>query len=111
MASDRVITSVTEKYSLAAQYQAEAIDMESFGYLKFFSTGTEVSVVRVVSDDLAFDLPNLDSTISSEGNIKPLPMAITMLKRPANSLRFIKNSLNALKSLEKIAREIFTDSY
>ncbi len=109
LTSDRVINSVQEKKQLAQQYNCDTVDMENYGYLELLqSHQIQLTIIRVISDDLTFDLPNLDSAIDSSGGINPLTMTATMLKNPLISLRFIRNSLNALKHLEKITYAIFS---
>lgn len=108
LTSDRVIGSVWEKQQFAATYNCQTIDMENYGYGRLLQQQQiQLSIIRIVSDDLAFDLPDLNSAISPTGEIKTLKMAATLLQNPFNSWRFIKNSLQALKQLETITKQIF----
>jgi nucleoside phosphorylase len=105
--SDRIITNVAEKKQLAQNFTASVVDMESFAYLKLLQQkGVAVSILRIVSDDLKYNLPNLDEAISDRGKIKPLIMAGKMLKQPTASLRLIKSSLQALQRLQEIAIDL-----
>ena len=106
--SDRVISTIKEKQQLAREYQASVVDMESFTYLQFLQQQKiAVSILRIVSDDLKYNIPNLEQTISDRGRIKPLAMTVAMLEQPIASLRFIKNSLQGLKKLQQITSDIF----
>lgn len=108
LTSDRLITNINKKKQLARQYKASVVDMESFAYLKLLQEKKiAVSILRVVSDDLKSNLPNLESTISKEGKIQPLAMTRKMLKQPLASWKLIQSSLQGLKILEKITRELF----
>lgn len=108
LTSDRIITTVSEKQQLAQKYHCEAIDMENYAYLKFLQEQQiQLAIIRVISDDLTFDLPDLNSAIAPTGQIKPLAMTTALLQNPLNSTRFVKNSLQALKQLEKITYQIF----
>ena len=82
--------------------------MENYAYLKFLQEQQiQLAIIRVISDDLTFDLPDLNSAIAPTGQIKPLAMTTALLQNPLNSTRFVKNSLQALKQLEKITYQIF----
>ena len=107
--SDLVISQAKEKYELAQQYQSQVVEMEGYGYVKELQRqGKFVAMLRVVSDDLTADIPNLNHTIDSQGNIKILAMAISLLKQPLAALRLIKSSLTALRALKQVTIELFT---
>ncbi|GAP99151.1 hypothetical protein [Leptolyngbya sp. NIES-2104] len=100
--SDRVICSVTEKRSLGEFYKAAVVDMEGFAILEQRS----VAMLRVVSDDLSGDLPDLSTVINSDGKIQAIPMAIAMMKRPIAASRLIRGSLSGLRKLRELASEL-----
>lgn len=102
LTSDRVICSVTEKRNLGESYKAAVVDMEGFAILEQRS----VAMLRVVSDDLSGDLPNLSTVIDSDGKIQALPMAIAMMKRPIAASRLIRGSLSGLRKLRELASEL-----
>ena len=105
---DNIVTSIKVKQQLAKDFAVEVVDMESYGYLQLLQQNKiQVSILRIISDDLSFDLPNLENTIDDYGSIKPLKMTVAMLKQPIKSTRFIKNSLYALNQLEAITKRIF----
>ena len=106
--SDRVITTIREKQQLARKYNASVVDMESFAYLKLLQgNNIAISIVRIVSDDLQYNIPNLEQAISDRGKIKPLAMTNAMFKQPIASLRFIRGSLQGLQKLQQITSDIF----
>ena len=105
---DRIINTITEKQQLADNFATSVVDMESFAYLNLLQqTGIEATVLRVVSDDLKHNLPNLNQAIDRQGNLKPLAMTQAMLKQPIASLRFIEGSLKSLKKLQQITTNLF----
>jgi len=107
LTSDRVIYSASEKRQLATIYQAEIVDMEGFAALKLLSqAGFSVAMLRVVSDDIQHDIPNLNTAIDEEGNLKSLPLAWEMVKQPMAAFRLIKGSLLALNVLQKVAGDL-----
>jgi nucleoside phosphorylase len=105
--SDRIICSTIEKQHLYQKYGVEVVDMEGFAILEALQPmGIEVTILRVISDDAQHNLPNLEGTISLDGKLQPIPLAVKMLQQPFASLRLIQGSLAGLKVLEQVAREI-----
>ncbi|MEM6614481.1 MAG: hypothetical protein AAF652_19990, partial [Cyanobacteria bacterium P01_C01_bin.72] len=91
------------------QYTATIVEMEGYSYVQELQRRDKsVSMLRIVSDDLSGDLPNLNQAIDSQGNLKTLPMAIAMLQQPLAAARLIKGSLTGLKKLEQLTTELFT---
>jgi nucleoside phosphorylase len=108
--SDRVICKTTEKLALSRSYPASVVDMEGFSYLQQLQhQDIAVAIVRVVSDDLTGDIPNIASAIDSNGNLRPLPMAISMLQQPLAAMGLIRGSLTGLKVLQRVTEELFGD--
>jgi cobalamin biosynthesis Co2+ chelatase CbiK len=102
--SDSIVFSKDEKI-LLGKTGASVVDMESYTALEFLtSVGFKVGMLRVVSDGCKHDLPNLNSAISPEGAIKPLPLALGMLRQPIAGGRLIYGSLRGLKVLENVAK-------
>lgn len=108
LTSDRLIISATDKANLAREYQAAVVDMESTAALAILErVGIPCSVVRTISDDYQQDLPDLTPAISATGSLKPLPLAIAMLQRPAAAVQLIRGSRRGLKALANLTRELF----
>ncbi|MEM9271591.1 MAG: phosphorylase [Cyanobacteria bacterium P01_F01_bin.143] len=108
LTSDRVIYSATEKQSLAKTYPATVVDMEGFTYLQTLkSQGISVAILRIVSDDIHHDLPDLNQAINQDGQLQTIPMIISMLRQPIAAIRLIKGSLKGLQMLQKVTKEIF----
>jgi hypothetical protein len=108
LTSDRVISLATEKQDLFAKTGADVVDMEGFAALEFCQhIGVNLAMVRVVSDDCRYDIPNLASAISSDGSLQPLPLAWEFLRQPVPALRLIRGSLAGLKILEQITTLLF----
>lgn len=109
LTSDRVITRAREKLILAQEYFVSIVEMEGYSYVrKLQRQGIAVAMLRVVSDDLCGDIPDLNQAIDSQGNLKTLPMAIALSKQPLAAIKFIRNSLAGLKALEQITAQLFT---
>ncbi|BAZ11307.1 hypothetical protein NIES4071_31330 [Calothrix sp. NIES-4071] len=104
--SDTIVFSKNEKI-FNGLGGASVVDMEGYNALEFLnSVGFKVAMLRVVSDGCEHDLPNLNSAISPEGAIKPLPLALGMLRQPIAASRLIYGSLRSLKVLEDVAKEL-----
>ncbi|MER3432849.1 MAG: phosphorylase [Leptolyngbya sp. ERB_1_1] len=102
LTSDRVICSAIEKRELGKTYGAEVVDMEGFAIL----SNLRVAMLRVVSDDLQGDLPNLSNVIDANGKIQSIPMAKAMIQRPIAAGRLIRGSLTGLRKLRQLAAEL-----
>ncbi len=108
LTSDHIITQAKDKLILAQQYPTTIVEMEGYSYIKELQRQEiSVAMVRVVSDDLRGDIPNLNQAIDSQGNLKTLPLAISFIKQPLAAIRLIKGSLAGLKALEEITAKLF----
>lgn len=105
LTSDRVICSAIEKRDLGKTYGAAVVDMEGFAILSHLS----VAMLRVVSDDLQGDLPDLSRVIDSHGKIQTIPMAKAMIQRPIAAGRLIRGSLTGLRRLRQLTAELMRE--
>ena len=72
-----------QKAFFGTKFQAQAIDMESAELVKFCAEkNIPCLVLRVVFDVLEFSLPDLTSTMTMEGKIKPLEFLRHFVKHP-----------------------------
>ncbi|HEY9848318.1 MAG TPA: phosphorylase [Leptolyngbyaceae cyanobacterium] len=107
LTSDRLIYSASQKRRLGDIYGAEVVDMEGFAAVNLLTKANiAVAILRVVSDDCKHNIPNLTSAFSSDGSLKPWPLAIAMLRNPIGAIRLIYGSLRGLQVLEKISTKI-----
>jgi nucleoside phosphorylase len=108
LTSDRIITQAETKGILAQEYGASIVEMEGSNYVRALTNqGKSIAMVRVVSDDLRGDLPDLNQAIDSQGNLQTLPLAIALIKQPLAAIRLIRGSLTGLKALEEITAQLF----
>ncbi|MGK7895903.1 MAG: hypothetical protein AB4372_20395 [Xenococcus sp. (in: cyanobacteria)] len=104
---DRVIHSTTEKQTLAETYPATVVDMEGFAYLQTLqSQGIAVAILRVVSDDIHGNLPDLNQAINDDGKIETIPLIISLLRQPLAAVKLIKGSLKGLQILKQVTRKL-----
>ncbi len=108
LTSDRVITRSTEKLRLAREYQASIVDMEGYGYISYLQQQRSVAMLRVVSDDLKGDIPDINDAIDDRGQLKTIPLAIALCKQPIAATRLIRGSLIGLKALQQMTARLFT---
>ncbi len=108
--SQRVVCTAAEKRQLHEQYGTEVVDMEGYALLEFFqqSANRQVAILRVVSDDVHHDIPNITSAISADGSLQPLPLAWELIRQPLAATRLITGSLKGLKALTAITQLLFT---
>ncbi|NEQ85782.1 MAG: phosphorylase [Moorea sp. SIO2I5] len=109
LSSDRVIWSSLEKRQLGQSYQADVVDMEGFATLSVLNPkGFAVAMVRVISDDSYYNIPDLTPAISADGSLKPLPLAMGMVKQPIAATRLIRGALRGLKVLQQVSIRLFS---
>ncbi len=102
--SDRMISFAHEKRQLGQIHQADVVDMEGAAILTILAqAGVPVAMVRVVSDDIDHDLPDLSAAISPDGKLRSLPLALRMMRQPIAAVRLIRGSLKGLRTLEASA--------
>lgn len=108
LTSDRLIGMALRKRELYQQYQRDVVDMEGFTALDILTeAGVQVAMIRVISDEGEQDLPNITSAISSDGSLKPLPLAISMIQKPIAAIRLIQGSLKGLRVLQQLTCQLF----
>jgi nucleoside phosphorylase len=108
LTSDRIITQAATKGILAQEYAASIVEMEGSSYVRVLtSQGISVAMVRVVSDDLRGDIPDLNQAINSQGDLQTFSLAIALIKQPIAAIRLIRGSLTGLKALEEITAQLF----
>lgn len=111
LTSDRIIYSASEKHHLGQTYNTEVVDMEGFAALNILSqAGVSVAMVRVISDDVHHNLPNLSAAISPDGSLLPLPLAMGMIRQPIAASRLIWGAIQGLRVLENITTLLFAGS-
>ena len=107
LTSDRFIWSSAEKQDMGQRYQSDVVDMEGFAALYVLqAAGVEVAMVRVVSDGCLHDLPDLNRAIDAHGSLRPLPLALGLLKQPIAAARLIRGSLTGLNRLQQVTAEL-----
>jgi Phosphorylase superfamily len=110
LTSNLIIHSASEKQHLGQLHKAQVVDMEGFAALEVFKKAEiAVAMVRVISDDIHHDLPNLTSAISPDGSLLPLPLAMGMMRQPIAAIRLIRGSLQGLKVLQNVSTLLFRE--
>lgn len=98
------------KRQLAQTYQVDVVDMEATAILEVLATtGSEITMLRVVSDDCDRNLPDLSTVLSSVGILLPGPLAMTMLRNPIRTFRLFRGSLIGLRALQQVTARLFTE--
>jgi Phosphorylase superfamily len=106
---DRIIHRASDKQALADHYGVQVVDMEGYAFLSALeSTGISVGMLRVVSDDIFHDLPDLSAAMTETGTLNPAKLALCMMTQPRNALRLIQGSLASLKQLENAVIDLGT---
>ncbi|PSB30677.1 phosphorylase [Stenomitos frigidus] len=107
LTSDRLVSSAQEKHQLAQQYSADVVDMEGFAALESLQqAGVTVAMLRVISDNAQHALPTLTNAISADGALRPLPLALGMMRQPIAAARLVRGSLKGLKTLQAVTKQL-----
>lgn len=104
LTSDRILSQSEEKRRWG-QKGYEVVDMEGARILAALP-GRKVAIVRVISDEVTQDLPDLAPAIDDQGHLQPLPLARQMLTRPVPAFHLIQGSLKGLSVLTQVARKL-----
>ncbi|MBW4634446.1 MAG: phosphorylase [Iphinoe sp. HA4291-MV1] len=107
--SDRLIYSASEKLQLGQVYGADVVDMEGYAALEVLSRlGIAVAMLRVISDDVHHDIPNLTNALNSDGSLRAFPLAMGLLRQPIAATRFVSGSLRGLRVLQDLTTFLFS---
>lgn len=102
LASERVVTSSAVKALLARRSGADAVDMETHAIARVMgAAGARVAAVRVASDAVTDELPDLDRALDGSGGLDGLALALAMLRRPRAGVRLALGATRALRALER----------
>ena len=105
---EQAVCSVADKQAIARAFGVTAIDMESLALVRQFP---QAAIIRVVSDDLGGDIPDLSQAFDEQGNLQPLALALAFVRQPIAAVRLIHGSLRALECLTAVTRAIVTAGY
>jgi Phosphorylase superfamily len=104
ISSNKVIATVKEKQFIREKYGCDVVDMEGAAILAFFEPlNIPVTMLRVVSDDGAGDIPDLSAAIDPNGKLQGRQLAIGLIKEPKKGLRLVRGAIVGLRALEKLA--------
>lgn len=102
MTVDRIITSSQEKQVLGKETQRQVIDMEAGIILKTLPQ-LALSVIRIISDGLDQDIPNIAKAITPQGTLNRGILFREFIRHPLAAYALIKGSLHALSQLKKVS--------
>lgn len=102
--SNKIIATAKEKRFIREKYGCDVVDMEGAAILEYFAAlNIPVTILRVVSDDAAGDIPDLSAAIDENGKLQSRQLAIGLIKEPRKGLRLVRGAIVGLRSLEKVA--------
>ena len=83
--------------------------MEGYGYIKELQRqGMSIAMLRIVSDDVSGDIPDLSLIIDENGSLIFWQIVKSMVQKPLAAIRLIKGSLIGLTQLRRVTKELFT---
>jgi len=99
-----VVCRATEKRRLYEQTMALAVDMESYAIAQVAKRSElPLLLVRIISDDAHWDLPNLNVGLDPNYAVNPLGMTAALLSHPLAAARFLYHLRYALMKLRQAA--------
>jgi nucleoside phosphorylase len=102
LASATVVIAAAAKADLARRYDVDAVDMESLALVRRLTqAGSAVAVLRIVSDCVDDDLPDLNAVLGADGTLSSRALLSAGLRRPAPALRMALNGSCALGALRR----------
>jgi len=106
LTSDAMVRTVAEKKSLAEQYSAIAVDMESLAVAQVAQQKKlGCMAIRVISDDMSVDLPpEILSVLGNTGTVRVGATLGSLVKRPGS----LKDMLHLRQNAQAAARSLAT---
>jgi len=109
LASDRIVERASDKHALGVHFSASAVDMESYALAGALAgAGVAVGVVRVASDAVGDDLPELGRALDGSGGIDDFALALAFMRSPVAAARLIANATKSLRALTVTVRALVT---
>jgi hypothetical protein len=106
---ERIVTARSERVQLYARSDASVAEMEGFHLARELAArGCAVAMVRVVSDEGSYDLPDIARAIGPDGSLRPLALLAAFARSPVNAVRFIGDARRGLSVLEKVTAELIS---
>jgi len=109
LTADHIVETSEEKHRLASW--GDAVDMESHAIMRDLSgEGIPAVTIRAVSDASDEDLPiDFSACLTTEGNLKPLPLLMRLLRRPAKTVDLVGFGVRSKRAARNLAE--FLDSF
>lgn len=102
-----IVTSSQEKSKLGIRYGADAIDMESHAIMMGLQkAGVQTAVLRVASDGVNDDLPDLNAALDQNGTLNNTKLMREMLRAPYAGMTMAWNGAMALMRLRQAISRI-----
>jgi adenosylhomocysteine nucleosidase len=101
------VASVEGKRKLAAAYSARAVDMEAAAVARGAALrGVRFAAVKVVSDELEFEVPVVESAVTSDGRFHTGRFLLYVAVRPWLWLRVMRLGQNGRRASETLAQAL-----
>lgn len=109
--SDTIVTTAAQKQALAAEYHADAVDMESHAVASVATdAGKPFIILRTIADSHDHAIPGAAlKGVGPDGGIRPLSVAASLFTRPQDLAGVVKlgqDNAAAMASLRSVAQQI-----
>lgn len=113
LVSHSVAATSAQKIKLREAYGAQAVDMEAAAVARAAEArGLRFAAVKVISDELNFELPATDRFVDTEGRFREARFAMFVAARPwlwSTVMRLARNSARATRVLCAELRQILAE--
>ncbi|WP_373544763.1 phosphorylase [Chamaesiphon sp.] len=107
LTSPEVVFRSAAKQQYRQQLGAVVVDMEGQTVQSILAKwGIAVGTIRVVSDDSHHDLPDLSDAFDDRGQLQSWSLVKAVAQDPVAGFRLVQGSLQALRVLDRVARQL-----
>src|SRR5260370_34337148 len=97
-----IVTQPHEKARLQERYDVSAVDMESYALVTALeNAGVRTTVLRVVSDGLNDELPDLNAALGKDGALRTRALVREICRSPRAGVRMMVNGARAVARLKE----------
>jgi adenosylhomocysteine nucleosidase len=107
LVSQGVMATVEQKLQLRNAYRAQAVDMEASGVAQAAEArGVPFQAVKVISDEVHFELPETERFVSSDGRFREGRFALFVAVRPWRWPRVLQLARNSARASRVLCAEL-----
>ena len=107
LVSHDIVATTGQKSKLRDAYGAQAVDMEAAGVARAAEgRGVPFQAMKVISDEVGFELPETGRFISADGHFRELGFALFVAVRPWLWFRVLQLARNSVRAAGSLCAEL-----